>query len=318
MHTPRNASTTTSATETGFVARRRGARRGMQATLVATALAVALSACGTVGPSSVAADDAGSTPATATGDGPTTPETVVVRARTRTATDKTTVGATTGPAKLLVNRNSQNPNPMVSGNDWADMSEFMSFVIHDADSYWTPTLIDAGLPEPQVRYALPAPGEVLQTGCSMPTDDTSMFYCPTDDTIYFSQDLARNLWNGTYVGPDGQQITGPGGDMAPAIMLAHEFAHSIQTEVGLTSTQFGVARIEKHADCWAGVWAQNAASRGVLDPGDVQEAVNTAFLVGDSHFDSPTHHGTSAERVEAFQIGFGASSPSDCDVYLTS
>jgi uncharacterized protein len=283
-----------------------GMGRGVRVGLVAAALAVAVGACAPGSDRSEGATVASEAPVVTVG---------VAKPSTTVSQPSSSVAPASDSTRLLVNRNSQNPNPMVSANNWADMADFMAFVIHDADSFWTPVLVKEGRSEPQVKFRLPAPGEVVKTGCKTSTSDTSMFYCPGDDTIYFSQALATSLWKGTYVGPDRQKA--PGGDMAPALMLAHEFAHSIQDEVGLTTAKFGVPRIEKHADCWAGVWARNAAGRGVLDQGDLQEALNTAFVVGDSQVTHAQHHGTPAQRVAAFRTGFGASTPKACDSFLT-
>lgn len=84
--------------------------------------------------------------------------------------------------------------------NWTTMYEFLEFVLHDADGFWTGELVAAGLSEPMVQYVVPAPGESYRTACNA-SDDDSMYYCPADDTIVFSQDIATRLWNGTYVGP---------------------------------------------------------------------------------------------------------------------
>ena len=67
-------------------------------------------------------------------------------------------------------------------------------VLHDADGYWTSIQTGSGKPEPMVKYTFPAPNEVVQTKCG-PSNNTSMFYCPTDDTIVFSQQLAIEAKN---------------------------------------------------------------------------------------------------------------------------
>lgn len=84
--------------------------------------------------------------------------------------------------------------------NWTTMYEFLEFVLHDADGFWTGELVAVGLSEPMVQYVVPAPGESYRTACNA-SDDDSMYYCPADDTIVFSQDIATRLWNGTYVGP---------------------------------------------------------------------------------------------------------------------
>jgi predicted metalloprotease len=198
---------------------------------------------------------------------------------------------------------------------WTSMHEFLEFVVKHADGYWTAILTGAGYNEPWVNYLFPEEGIFYNTGCGL-TNDRTMEYCGLDDQIVFSQALGRALWNGTYVGPDGQKVSGMVGDFATATMVAHEMAHSIQAELGVLSRGLPVPKTEKHADCWAGVWAKAAERDGLLDPGDVREGLTVAFLVGDSFFDSPAHHGTSEQRQEAFWTGYSAGVPSACSSYL--
>jgi predicted metalloprotease len=64
------------------------------------------------------------------------------------------------------------------------------------------------------------------------------------------------------------------------------------------------------------VWTQAAEGKGILDPGDVEEGLAAAWLVGDSNFSSSDHHGTPEERMQAFWTGYQSDQPSDCDTYL--
>lgn len=198
---------------------------------------------------------------------------------------------------------------------WNSMYEFVEFVLQANDEYWVQVFAENGLPEPMVNYIIPEPGVSYTTACSA-TDDTSMFYCPADDTIAFSQAIATSLWDGTYVGPDGQYALGEVGDYATALLVTHEYAHSVQAELGYGSHNVSIPMLEQHADCWSGVFTAYAESQGMLDPGDVYEGVVGAFLVGDSHFDSPTHHGTSEDRIIAYATGYNSGSPDACGGYL--
>lgn len=84
-------------------------------------------------------------------------------------------------------------------------------------------------------------------------------------------------------------------------------------------------RQELQADCFAGVWANHAQQRlNWLEPGDVEEALNAANAIGDDHLqrqargtvmpDSFTH-GSSAQRVRWFKLGFESGSPGKCDTF---
>lgn len=199
--------------------------------------------------------------------------------------------------------------------DWRSMHEFLEFVLRDVDAVWSHKFRSWGYREPYVKYAFPVTGQGVHSACNggFVTNDSSAFYCPADDTIVISQALARSVWSGTMVGPDRQRLNGPGGDFAVAFIVAHEVAHSIQAELGIrTST----VRMELHADCWAGVWANSAYHRNLLDPGDIREGLAAAWLVGDSNFNDPGHHGTSKQRMEAFMHGYNTGRAAACDGYL--
>jgi predicted metalloprotease len=199
------------------------------------------------------------------------------------------------------------------------MKDFLDFVITDVDAYWSGVWEDAGRPEPQVTYAFPAAGEVLPSQCGGPTDDLSAFYCPPDDEIIVSQSVAVQIWDGTIVtNPDGN-MQHKTGDFSVAYVVAHEYAHSLQAELGILRPNvlvYPTVNTELHADCWAGVWANSADYEGILDRGDIEEAVQTTLDLGDYAIDDPLHHGTPAQRSEAFLTGYDSGIPDDCEPYL--
>lgn len=216
---------------------------------------------------------------------------------------------------------SARPVDETGATQWWSMEDFMYYVLVELDAYWSDVFALNGLPEPWVAFWFPAPGQVDTSACTdgtgrpAPIDDRSLFYCPTSETIVVSQQAAYDIWTGAMIGPDGQQAGGMIGDFAVAMVMAHEFGHHIQDELGL----FGASdtpTIEQHADCLAGVWTAAAERIGILDPGDVEEGMAAAWLVGDSAFDAADHHGTSDQRVTAFVTGYAGSSPSACDGYV--
>lgn len=97
-------------------------------------------------------------------------------------------------------------------------------------------------------------------------------------------------------------------------MVAHEWGHHVQHLRGYqrseAPTVFGdlySIQLELMADCYAGVWAQDADTRGILEPGDVEEAVLLALRIGDAPGTSPydpSSHGTNPQRVKAFLDGY--------------
>jgi predicted metalloprotease len=101
--------------------------------------------------------------------------------------------------------------------------------------------------------------------------------------------------------------------MAVAYVIAHEEGHNIQNELGWDQGGTSTEGLELDADCLAGAWSADAASRGVVDKQDLTEAKDTAWLVGDYAFDNPDHHGTPAQRQAAFTDGY--TSLSSCRQY---
>jgi predicted metalloprotease len=236
-----------------------------------------------------------------------------------------TVGLEQNPAASETSPQLHRPGqPKVAAGDqggtrWASMAEFMTFVIQNADGYWSNQFVAAGYGEPTTNYYWTAPGESIPGECG-PSNDNTAHYCGgSENQITVSQDLAIRVWNGSLVGPDGQTLGQPGGDMGVAMIIAHEVAHSMQDKLGLLDGRFSVPATEQHADCWAGVWTRYASDSGLLDPGDIQEGENAAWLVGDSAInDAEHHHGTSQSRVAAFGAGFNAGYPSACDAILNA
>jgi predicted metalloprotease len=177
------------------------------------------------------------------------------------------------------------------------MADFLTEVVNDVDGMWTNRLAESG-DQPQVRFRWMAPGESVTTTCTPKgTGDKTAEYCPADDTIYFSQQMAIDLWKGTFTGSGGVSQR-DGGDFAVAVAVAHEFGHNLQAELGLKGT---TVQLEDHADCVAGVWANAAYYEGILEPGDAEEAVDVMQAIGSRQ---GSDHGTPDERVQAYQLGW--------------
>ncbi len=125
-------------------------------------------------------------------------------------------------------------------------------------------------------------------------------------------------------------------------MIAHEVGHHVQDELGTlgqaTSAQRAASsqvqanavqvRIELQADCLAGVWANRAQQKHkFLDPGDVDQALQTASAIGDDRLqkraqgyavpDSFTH-GTSEQRKRWFSNGFKSGDVAACNTFAAS
>ncbi|MNU42946.1 putative neutral zinc metallopeptidase [compost metagenome] len=172
-----------------------------------------------------------------------------------------------------------------------------------------------------------------QTGCGMGQSAMGPFYCPADQTVYLDLSFWREMET---------KLGASGADFAKAYVIAHEFGHHVQTLTGASEqvqraqqaarsqaegNKYSVA-LELQADCYAGVWARNAAAvsggQVALDPGDLEEGMKTAQAIGDDTLQrrgggrvSPESftHGSSAQRVEWLQRGYQTGDPASCDTF---
>lgn len=182
------------------------------------------------------------------------------------------------------------------------------------DAYWAQRFADADR-----RYEPPA-GVVgfdrpTNTACGRADPVTeAAFYCVLDETIYYSAEFRA-------------VVEGQIGDFGWVVVVAHEWGHHIQLQLGFDLTPtLGVEgagdpapiELEQQADCLAGAYARDADATGWLDPGDVEEALVMTELAGDPEgtpWDDPFAHGSSAQRVGAFLEGFDGGLPA-CDLDL--
>jgi hypothetical protein len=208
------------------------------------------------------------------------------------------------------------------------MDQFLTVVIGNVDRYWTGVLTKAGQPENQVTYSWLAPGATEQTGCVTAdgapemAGDRSAAYCPADDTIRVSQQFAKDLWDGVMDDELPGSAAGrghAGGDFAVAYVIGHEYAHSVQQHLNLYGNYgqlLPVEAFELQADCMAGTWSNSVYYQGLLEAGDVEEALNAALAVGSFDSTQPGFHGTPDERYEAFKLGYDRGDPAACNRYL--
>jgi len=211
---------------------------------------------------------------------------------------------------------------LVLGNQSQDMSmdQFLTGVTKDVDAYWTRVFKDEGRSEPRVSYAWIPAGQAASSACGT-QGASAAAYCPADDTIYISEEFADGIYGGGLdqsLPGSSQGYGGADGDFAVAFIVAHEYGHQIQDELGLYQ-KYGntlpTMAFELQADCYAGTWAKSAADENKLEDGDVQEALDTALAVGDFSADEG-HHGTPEQRADAWNTGFSSGSPSSCDGYM--
>jgi predicted metalloprotease len=74
---------------------------------------------------------------------------------------------------------------------------------------------------------------------------------------------------------------GTDGDMGAIFLVAHEWGHAVQSQLGLDYSR-AVDRVESDADCLAGSSVAEASTLGLLQPGDIAETEYALGLVGDA------------------------------------
>ncbi|MCB1502551.1 MAG: neutral zinc metallopeptidase [Bauldia sp.] len=203
--------------------------------------------------------------------------------------------------------------------------QFVSVVLKETEDSWGRIFQEAGKHYVEPTLVL-FTGQV-QSACGFASAATGPFYCPGDQKLYidlgFFDELSRKF--------------GAPGDFAQAYVIAHEVGHHVQNLLGVLpqvdkarrqssrsdANELSV-RLELQADCLAGVWARDADAKGILEVGDIDEALNAASQIGDDTLqrrsqgyvvpDSFTH-GTSAQRSQWFNRGYKQGSVDACDTF---
>ena len=129
------------------------------------------------------------------------------------------------------------------------------------------------------------------------------------------------------------RLGGNDGPLAQEYATAHEYGHHIQNlegTLGLSDYKnpgqdSAAVALELQADCYAGIWANKAAERGVLEPitdEQLRQALETAQAIGDDNIQRRSGgqvdpdawtHGSSEQRMEAFKSGYESGAMSACD-----
>jgi hypothetical protein len=201
--------------------------------------------------------------------------------------------------------------------------------VNSLDSYWS-----SAMPALGASFAYP---EIVlfdsqtSTGCGTASVQTGPFYCPPDQTIYVETNFFEIL----------SEFGGSTGPLAQEYVIAHEYGHHIQQLLGVfdvadrsgTGADSDSVKVELMADCLAGVWTHFAATAPdangtpfLVPPTDaeINDALSAAGSVGDDNIQQATGgqanpdsftHGTSAQRIQAFTLGYQAGSVAQCDPF---
>jgi predicted metalloprotease len=203
--------------------------------------------------------------------------------------------------------------------------QFVSFVLDDTQNTWT-TLLPEQASRPYRHAKLVLYRGSTYSGCGGAQSAVGPFYCPEDEKVYldlgFFDELKRRF--------------GAPGEFAQAYVIAHELGHHVQKILGIEQKVSRLqqsdprqrnplsVRLELQADCFAGIWAHSTEQRGLLEPSDMQIALDAAAAVGDDrlqrmatgHVSPETFtHGTSAQRMSWFRKGFDSGEIQSCNTF---
>jgi predicted metalloprotease len=177
-----------------------------------------------------------------------------------------------------------------------------SEVLDQLDAFWLGLFEEAGATY-RSPTIIPLEDFVI-TGCGPAGPEDLAGYCPADEAIYYSPakfaDHDRRF-----------------GDFAPIVVTAHEWGHHVQWLVRIVPEPGNA--FELQADCLAGAYASEAGQQGLLDPGDVTEAVASSAVYGDPlglPQDAPGAHGINDDRVISFMRGY-LDGVTGCDLPLS-
>jgi predicted metalloprotease len=206
-----------------------------------------------------------------------------------------------------------------------EMKQFVSTVLAETEDVWKGVFQTEGATYREPSLTLFS-GQI-RSACGFASAASGPFYCPGDQKVYLDTTFFQQL----------DRQFGASGDFAQAYVIAHEVGHHVQNLIGVLpkfnqmrqsmseaeANQMSM-RVELQADCFAGVWGHFTAQKGILEEGDIEEALNAAQQIGDDTLQRRTqgyvvpesfNHGTSEQRQTWFARGFKSGKLADCDTF---
>lgn len=194
-----------------------------------------------------------------------------------------------------------------------ELKRFTAVVLASTEDVWTDIFRQSGGNYRKPTLVLFT--DQVSSACGRAGAAVGPFYCPGDEKLYLDFAFFRDLQS---------RFRAPG-DFAQAYVIAHEVGHHVQRlfgtmeRVSAAQRQRGEAeanalsmRLELQADFFAGVWAHYAQRQGLLEQGDIEEALGAASAVGDDRLQRESQgyvvpdsftHGSSEQRIRWFRHG---------------
>ena len=195
-----------------------------------------------------------------------------------------------------------------------ELKQFVAVVLGKTEDVWSDVFRKNGRQYREPTLVLFT--DQVRSACGIAGAAVGPFYCPGDEKVYIDLAFYEEL---------RRQFNAPG-DFAQAYVVAHEVGHHVQKLLGIServdrlqeqaseveANQLSV-RLELQADFFAGVFARYVQNQGMLEEGDVEEALRAASAVGDDQIQRRTAgyvvpdsftHGTSEQRLRWFKKGF--------------
>lgn len=221
----------------------------------------------------------------------------------------------------------QQSQPMSPEQKAADdeRAQFVKVVLAETEDVWTSIFQKQGRDYPEPTLVMFR--DVVQSGCGNASAASGPFYCPPDQKLYIDLSFYEEMQS---------RFNAPG-DFAMAYVVAHEVGHHVQNLMGTTEKmarerermnerEYNMlsVKLELQADFLAGVWAHYVNRAKILEPGDIEEALNAANAIGDDRLQKQTQgtvvpdaftHGTSEQRMFWFKKGYETGDPSQGDTF---
>jgi len=222
----------------------------------------------------------------------------------------------------------QNNSPVQrrAGNRTDDeLGQFAGVILAETEDVWRGIFETNGQTYPEPKLVLFT--DSVRSACGNASSASGPFYCPGDSKLYIDLSFFGEL----------DRKFGASGDFAQAYVLAHEVGHHVQNVIGVlpkfnemrrtmskTEANQMSVRVELQADCFAGIWGYYTNEKGLLERGDLEEALNAAAQIGDDTIQRRTQgyvvpesfsHGTSDQRKYWFSRGFESGRLDQCDTF---